>query len=311
MAKQRGLSDDFLIDLKNGLLSPLLKRVKEDQTLCLEIRYKYINIYYRGGNLIKILPDKKDKKCYIAEFDVNYFEKRKPIPLPIARIGSAVDLQKLIISFPTLKEAMDLYMSRHKKEEREFQQLVVRDNNIGMISRATDFYICDIEYQDNGSRFDMVAVHWSSTPKERRIQTNRRLAFIEVKCGDGALEGVAGIEKHIKDINSFIKNPGKLKSLKKEMMTVFNQKKSLGLIECQRDLDSFCDDPKPLLILLLVNHDPDKTTLGKLLAKLPASPQAEIVLATSSMMGYGLFDNAMVPLSDVRNRIGHLIKGLH
>ena len=50
----RGLSTTFLNDLRVGCLAPLLERVKRDDTLHLAIRNQYINIYYRGGNLLKV-----------------------------------------------------------------------------------------------------------------------------------------------------------------------------------------------------------------------------------------------------------------
>jgi len=50
----RRLSDQFMAGLKEGWLHPLLDRVKADRTLCLEIREDYVNIYYRGGNLLKV-----------------------------------------------------------------------------------------------------------------------------------------------------------------------------------------------------------------------------------------------------------------
>ena len=38
----------------DGLLNPILARANQDQTLMLAIRENYINVYYRGGNLIRI-----------------------------------------------------------------------------------------------------------------------------------------------------------------------------------------------------------------------------------------------------------------
>ena len=40
--------------LKSGLLQPVWNLVKLDSTICLEIRKNYVNIYYRGGNILKI-----------------------------------------------------------------------------------------------------------------------------------------------------------------------------------------------------------------------------------------------------------------
>ena len=54
---------------------------------------------------------------------------------------------------------MDCYFGENRSDEREFQQLMVRDNNFGSIANSTDYYVCDIEYDSDNGRFDMIAVH--------------------------------------------------------------------------------------------------------------------------------------------------------
>ena len=45
---------------------------------------------------------------------------------------------------------MDMWLHKNPKYEREFQQLLVRENNNqGDISKSTDYYILDIEYTDD------------------------------------------------------------------------------------------------------------------------------------------------------------------
>jgi len=72
----RILNSKFIYDLKNDKLNQLLQAVNIDDTLCLEIRENYINIYYRGGNILRITQNAND---YIFEFDFNYCKhiKRK------------------------------------------------------------------------------------------------------------------------------------------------------------------------------------------------------------------------------------------
>lgn len=79
--KFRQLSPQFMQDLmdsdkeKNkeaGLLFPLKDLVKNDNSLSLEIRYNCINIYYRGGNLLKVSQCKNKEHTYEPFFDPNY-----------------------------------------------------------------------------------------------------------------------------------------------------------------------------------------------------------------------------------------------
>ncbi|CAE6724037.1 hypothetical protein [Candidatus Nitrotoga fabula] len=69
----REISQPFMDALKNGLLKPILERVKHDETLMLALRGKYINIYYRGGNLIEI---RENDGCFSGKFSLNYICQR-------------------------------------------------------------------------------------------------------------------------------------------------------------------------------------------------------------------------------------------
>ena len=282
---QRGLSPEFIADLQQGRLAPIRERVKCDKSLCLEIRQNYINIYYRGGNAIRI---SSTNGGYLAFFDTKYFSNAVPaMPDPLLREAS--DVAAWLAALPMLKEAIDL---AQPGEEREVQQLILRDNNVGGIARSTDYYICDIEYASSHGRFDLVAVRWQSTPAQRKKQEGHRLVLGEVKFGDGALSGNAGLHAHINDVNAYLAIPGNIAMLKQEMLEVFNQKRALGLIDCEKDLIGFGDEP-PMLLLVLVNHDPDKSSLRQLLRTLPPSPHAELRIATGSLLGYGLYDPAI------------------
>jgi len=74
----RNLSKNFQNDLIAGLLQPLLVRVKQDNTLMLAIRKNYINIYYRGGNIIRVKTNSKGR--YSAAFDSQYNVFNKNLP---------------------------------------------------------------------------------------------------------------------------------------------------------------------------------------------------------------------------------------
>lgn len=295
----RALDDTFLRDLMDGLLSPFLERVKVDRTLCLEIRENYVNIYYRGGNLLKLSAA---RPCYRAFFEQRYASGDGGAlsrALPTEEVRSSTDVCAWIAVIPTLKMAMDLFMGKNPKEEREAQQLILRENNFGssahQVSRTTDYFICDIEYaRPHGDfRFDLVAVHWPSDGATRKKKSGRRLVLIEAKYGDKAIVGGSSIHAHVVDINKFLGEPHNLQAMKNEMKVIFNQKRGLGLLNCRNDLDGFSDEP-PMLLLLLANHDPGKSRMREQLRSLPESPHAEIRIASSCLMGYGLYDPAIL-----------------
>ena len=297
----RGLSNRFIADLKEGLLVALLDRVRADRSLCLEIREDYVNIYYRGGNLLKV---SRASDGYTAFFDPEYASGDGGAlagAMPAVALRSVADVGSWLAFMPTLKLAMDIYLGRHTKEEREAQQSILRENNFGGVSRATDYYVCDIEYANPHGRFDLVAVHWPSNGAIRKKANGRRLVLVEAKYGEGTIADPAGIHSHIIDISWFLEDPANVQALKDEMVVLFNQKRALGLMDCGKDLVAFSDEP-PMLLLALVNHDPDSTKLRSSMKALPPSPHAGIYIATGCFMGYGLFDQAVVPLEEARSR---------
>ena len=283
--RMRTLNDVFLKDLKEGKLFPLTDAIKSDSSLCLELRGDYVNVYYRGGNLIKVTQTGNEYKFF---FDENYFEAGEQITLPDEHEG----VDAWLVVLPKLKHAMDRWLGKRHRDEREFQQILLRDNNFGRIARSTDYYICDVEYQIECGRFDLIAVHWPSNPITRKQPNDRRLVFIEMKYGDDALKGSAGLCKHIRDVNSYLCDPTRVDNLKKDMVEVFNQKRDLGLIKCEKDLSTF-SNKKPRMLLVFANHDPESRRLRHVLGCLPESPHAELCVATASFMGYGLYDQGV------------------
>lgn len=297
----RGLSEDFLNELEKGLLSPILDLVRIDATLCLEIRENYINIYYRGGNIMRI---EKTNECYAANFDRKYLIEettRVPVNLP-AKLTSPQDINSWFLAIPFLKNEMDLWFGRNPKNEREFQQLIVRENNLGRCAKGTDYFICDIEYANSNGRFDLIAVRWPSSGAERKNNKNIGLVFIEMKYCDGALTGKAGLKEHLKDMNDFLSNQNRLGSLKIEMKNVFNQMRRLKLINNQKDIAQFNED-KPEYIFILANHDPASSVLKSELEDLPADyPNLELKFAISNFMGYGLYRQNIYDLKSFLRR---------
>ena len=172
-------------------------------------------------------------------------------------------------------------------------------NNFGRIARSTDYYVCDIEYRHEKKQFDLVAVYWPSEPKERKEAKDRQLVFIEMKYGDNALEGSSGVYSHIKDVNQFLLQREDVKAFKKDMVDVFNQKRFLGLVDCGKDLESFSDE-RPVLLLVLADHDPGSSKLREILDALPDSPHAELRIATASFMGYGLYQQGIHTIDETR-----------
>ena len=296
---QRGLVNKvFIQDLSQGMLAPLLERVKADTSLDLEIRKDYLNIYYRGGNLLKVSQGSKSGG-YSASFETKYEPALKD-KLPGKGILSKADAGKWLALFPEMKNAMDLWFGKHRKAERASQQMVVYENNVAPWAGGNDYFIIDIEYDNHiGARFDLVALRWDSKAAVRKLSNKYRpsLAVIEMKTGDGALNGTAGLDEHYQQWEKFFNKEKQVDSFKQEMLNVFKQKHKFGLIPAlakNTNVDKI-DGVAPTIevIFLLANHDPASRKLKNavdVIAKKQnsGSQKFKISFATATFMGLSL-----------------------
>lgn len=306
----RGLTNDFMNDLKTGDLSVLLQQVIKDDTLCLAIRKNYINIYYRGCNLLCV---RTNGQRYDYHFDENYLNHQPPHYIALVDLQSLNSIVDYIKVFPLLKQEIDLWFHDNKRQyEREFQQHVMRDNNINMTtttskgtSNDTDYFVADIEYAntENGSRFDLIGIKWSSTGPARKNGKVTTLAIMEMKYGDGAMTGNAGIIKHFKDMDLFAQN-GKLAMLAQEAETQFNQLYQLGLVNgINKPIQIDMENEKPEYLLLPANHKPASTVLKRELTEAlrlypDVAKNYSIKIAQSCYMGYGLYSEQMISIEE-------------
>lgn len=303
----RGLDIDFIKDLKEGILKDFLQAVKDDDTLCLEIRDNKLNIYYRGGNMFEIFKDRSKYKVY---FNLEYCNKKDSSKYKdILKNLRDDDYKGWIDNIPFIKYEMDTWFCKHPKLEREYQQLILRENNYSKIANDTDYYICDIEYADseNKSRFDIVGIKWLSKSQARK-KSSVGLAFIEMKYGDAAVKGDSGIKKHINDIYGFVNEPQKMDTIYKEIEDIFNQKVELGLISGIDKNISINNEIKPEFIFFFANHKPAKSILESELKSIIQSHEykelseiASVKIAKASYMGYGLYDECIVSLEEFLN----------
>jgi hypothetical protein len=308
----RALSPPFFNDLENenGLLRPITMKILNDHTLMLAIRKGYINIYYRGGNLLKISEQSGEK--YELFFDTDYNKGMVELPAVPRSVSTKEEVQSLVKLFPYLKEVMDYYFAKNNKPEREFQQLVARENNYSSISNESEYFISDIEFADTeiGARFDILAVRWLSS--QRKSGSTCIPVLVEMKYGDNALEGSAGLIKHLEDIESLVsdRDPlGKYSRLLESMQDQFNQLDQLKLLNFNRSkrgtVVQLNPEEKPELVLLLANHNPRSKKLANIINDEKVSQYADsdffdLKFFVSSFAGYGMHSDCMLNLSQFR-----------
>ncbi|MBM9535975.1 hypothetical protein [Desulfobulbus alkaliphilus] len=306
--KMRKLSPGFMKSLidHDGALHPILERIQRDNTLLLCIRDNYINIYYRGGNLLRITGNKHSQK-YKAFFDTNYNKNGFSINLPSSDIDSSNDAELWSKSFSTIKEVMDSYFEKNKKSEREFQQLVVRENTRSNISNQTEYFVTDIELSSHNARFDMSAVKISS--KDRKILKNCKPVFFEMKYSIDALKGKSGMLKHIQDMDSLVSNKEIYDSIVENIEIQFKDMYELGLINYKKpqnkDIEDFSlnRDLKPEFIFILANCNPRSKNLLDIITdpKMQAfasNQHFDLKFFVSGYSGYALHSDCMFTLPE-------------
>jgi hypothetical protein len=217
---------------------------------------------------------------------------------------------------------MDFWFHDHPKAEREFQQLVVRENNDSGISNETEYFIADIELASSeiGARFDMLAFKW---PTGSRRSGKVQLALIEMKYGDSALKGEAGIIEHFEQIKKYLNENSKRKSLVDMAEEQINQLNKLGLIRHTReereakgeeqDFKFQVDDSHFEIIFLFASHNPRSTILLDELNRLkesgikePNNNLFDLRFFVASTAGYAMHDTCMMCIDQYIDNIKFL-----
>ncbi len=213
----RGIDKRFINDLRSDCLSFFLNQVKEkDDELCLEIRDGYINIYYKGGNLLKISQKRNGysfhfdaKYCLNKDDDSNY-QKMKSL--------NTSSIQDYADNFDLMMSEMDSWLKKHPKKERTFQhKLLVNNKNIIDIEYATPK--SKLSGNKLNMRLDMLMVE------------DDKLIIVENKYGIGAISGNAGVKVHYDDICTLINTPDVYDELIQSVINIAKAKYALGLID--------------------------------------------------------------------------------
>jgi hypothetical protein len=252
----RHINSSFIDDLLQGELAYFLTEVKNKRDmLSLEIRNGYINIYYKGGKLLKIT---QKAKGYSFHFDAKYCKHKggnERFDL-LNRLHSS-DMEAYKNNFGMMMQEMDAWFKEHPKEERDYQHRLLVNNP----------EIIDIEYQIcRRMRLDML------------LYSQGKLMIVENKYGTGAIGGTAGISKHYSDICEVINDPKLLEEMIDSVCHISEAKKELGLTSTaiqKTDIKSV------EILFLLANYNPRSQSLANEVEKMKGAVSASILTITS------------------------------
>jgi len=242
----RGINERFITDLKTGCLKKFLEAVVSDDRLWMGIRKNYINIYYCGGNAIKI---KQKRSGYEMFFDIHYCDN-KPITRHRDKLEKVnyTEPAEVYDALPLMLEEMDSWFKAHPKPERTFQHALLKDNP----------QIIDIEYagkiSDNkGFRLDMLAVF------------DDGIMIVENKYGNKAIGGKAGLAKHHNDIVRVLDDESLRNELIESVKMITENKAALGLSDTKVTKEQF------EILLLLADYNDKSNALQNEIDKMTCS----------------------------------------
>jgi hypothetical protein len=253
----RGINERFITDLQTGCLKKFLEAVFSDDRLWMGIRKNYINIYYCGGNAIKI---KQKRAGYEMFFDIHYCDN-KPVTRhrdKLEKINYAEPAEVYGV-LPNMLEEMDSWFQAHPKPERTFQHALLKGNP----------QIIDIEYagktsDDKGFRLDMLAI------------SDDGIMIVENKYGNKAIGGKAGLAKHHNDIVRILDDAALRNELIESAKVITENKAALGLSDTKVTKEQF------EILLLLADYNDKSNALQNEIDKMTC-PQHSKILKMNSM----------------------------
>jgi hypothetical protein len=265
----RKLSETFLNSLKSDFLSEITEYVRRDHDLNLEIRDSYINVYYKGNSLLKLV-DAGSPSHYKAAIDRKFLEGLK-IPLDLTE----KTVPQFVKNIPFIKQ--NIIKHGKRSLELEYEQLIIRANNFEPRSN-TEYFIVDRQYVVKEGRFDLSGMYWEMNGRRRNQEVP--VCLMEIKFALNT--DIQSIHKQLARYYEPIENNAA--HIAEEMESIFKQKLALKLYDqpterlnamatltFSRNIDKF------QFILVLVDYNQNSSLLNlEGIRKLPFADQIKV-----------------------------------
>lgn len=309
----RKLNEEFYQWLKDNDGKKILETIAQYSCLSICMNGTSLRIYFEGCRVLTVEYNPDKDSARLIPLTKNYYK---------ASTSSVPKILSEKIKVDNLEQYLDAaiaFLSRRKnpRQEERIRQEICRVNNLGREANDTDYFIIDQEYgftTENGKdcKFDLVAIKWLSTGTDRKSFKNSNIEIVvfELKLGQNAVGGtkdansVADLKGHIEDFRALYQGESQLREFKTDIVSMLLQQSCLtgffnpqigGLKHIQsleRDKDkikiiSDIVDRLPVRFgFILADYKQESTRLKEQISQF----EDDFLFATSSFMGYGLFD---------------------
>lgn len=307
----RKLNDKFYQWLKADDGNKILETIAQYSCLSICMNGTSLRIYFEGCKVLTVEYNPDKESIRLIPLAKNYYKtSTSSVPKILSEKIKADNLEQYL-------DAAIALLSRRKnyRQEERLRQEISSVNNLGREANDTDYFIIDQEYgftREDGKecKFDLVAIKWLSTGTDRKSFKNSNIEIVvfELKLGQNAVGGtkdansVADLKSHIEDFRALYQNESQLHEFKADIVNMLIQQSCLtGFFNPQirglKHIQSLGNKDKIIISdiienipvrfgFILADYKQASTRLREQISQF----EDDFLFATSSYMGYGLFD---------------------
>lgn len=310
----RKLTQKFFAWLQKPVGSQILSTIAQYRCLSLAMDGTSLRLYFQGCKVLSIKHNEDSDLCCMIPLSKEYIKTSEPVLESIINSGITQD---------NLQNYLDLVIgliSRrdNKRQEERIRQEIATVNNCNREANDTDYFVIDQEYSitvdGKTSKFDLVTVKWLSESEQRKNfkKSNIEIVVFELKLGKGAVGGTikatsesADLKSHIRDFSNFQNDSIQLSEFKEDIISMFVQQACLtgffnSKINGLKHVRKLVTDDKAIQLLaenvpvkfgfIIADYKQKSTTLMEQISQF----DNDFIFATSSFMGYGLYENCIL-----------------